>query len=79
MTLHEKMKPQIFKLHHPFCIEDTEKGTASVDGTSGEFGEYPIERLGNDKDADCILELLKNEASNLKAVNEVPEAIKFID
>jgi len=59
--------------------KDTEKGTTSVEGSFDEFGECPVERQGKSKDADRILELLKDGASNLEVIEEVPGAMKFID
>lgn len=59
--------------------KDTEKGTTSVEGSFEEFGECPIERQGKGKEADRILELLKDGANNLEVIEEVPGAMKFID
>lgn len=59
--------------------KDTEKGTTSVEGSFEEFGECPVERQGKGKEADRILELLKDGANNLEVIEEVPGAMKFID
>ena len=59
--------------------KETEKGTTSIEGTFEEYGECPIERQGKSKEADRILELLKDGATNLEVIEEVPNAMKYID
>lgn len=59
--------------------KDTEKGTTSVEGTFEEFGECPEEHQGKGKESDRILDLLKDGASNLEIIEEVPNAMKYID
>jgi len=59
--------------------KDSEKGTTSVDGTFEEFGECPEEQQGKSREADKILELLKDGANNLEVIEAVPSAMKIID
>lgn len=59
--------------------KETEKGTTSVEGSFEEFGECPEEHQGKSGEAGRILELLKDGASNLEVIEEVPSAMKFID
>lgn len=59
--------------------QDSEKGTTSVPGTFEEYGECPEEHQGKSREADRILELLKDGASNLEVIEEVPGAMKIID
>lgn len=59
--------------------KDTEKGTTSISDTFEEFGECPEEHQGKSKDADRILELLKDGASNLEVIEQIPGAMKIID
>lgn len=47
--------------------------------TFEEWGEIPIERPGKSRDADKIVELLKNGASNVEIVDAVSSAYKEID
>ena len=59
--------------------KETEKGTTSVEGSFEEFGECPEEHQGKSKEADRILELLKDGANNLEVIEAVPGAMKMID
>lgn len=59
--------------------KDSEKGTTSVEGTFEEFGECPEEQQGKSREADRILELLKDGANNLEVIEAVPSAMKIID
>lgn len=59
--------------------KDSEKGTTSVEGTFEEFGECPEEHQGKSREADRILELLKDGADNLEVIEAVPSAMKIID
>lgn len=59
--------------------KDTEKGTTSIPGTFEEFGECPVEQQGKSREADIILELLKDGASNLEVIEACPSAMKIID
>ncbi len=59
--------------------KDTEKGTTSVEGSFEEYGECPEEHQGKGREADRILELLKDGANNLEVIEEVPGAMKIID
>ena len=86
--LHDVCKVGVYHQTDPFKAamegksgkwKDTEKGTTSVEGSFEEFGECPIEHHGKGKEADRILELLKDGANNLEVIEEVPGAMKFID
>lgn len=59
--------------------KDTEKGTTSIPGTFEEFGECPVEQQGKSREADIILELLKDGANNLEVIEACPTAMKIID
>ena len=59
--------------------KDTEKGTTSIPGTFEEFGECPVEQQGKSREADVILELLKDGANNLEVIEACPTAMKIID
>lgn len=59
--------------------KDSEKGTTSIPDTFEEFGECPEERQGKSREADKILELLKDGADNLEVIEAVPSAMKIID
>lgn len=59
--------------------KDTEKGTTTIPGSFEEFGECPEEHQGKSKEADKILELLKDGANNLEVIEAVPSAMKIID
>lgn len=59
--------------------KDTEKGTTSVPGSFEEFGECPVEHQGKSREADKILELLRDGANNLEIIESVPSAMKIID
>jgi len=59
--------------------KESEKGTTSVEGTFEEFGECPEEQQGKSREADKILELLKDGANNLEVIEAVPSAMKIID
>jgi len=59
--------------------KETEKGATSIDGTFEEFGECPVEHQGKSREADKILELLKDGANNLEVIEACPSAMKIID
>ena len=59
--------------------KDSEKGTTSVEGTFEEFGECPEETPGKSKEAERILEMLKDGADNMEIVEAIPSAMKIID
>ncbi len=59
--------------------KESEKGTTSIEGTFEEFGECPEEQQGKSREADRILELLKDGANNLEVIEAVPSAMKIID
>lgn len=59
--------------------KDTEKGTTSIPGTFEEFGECPVEQQGKSREADIILDLLKDGANNLEVIEACPSAMKIID
>ena len=50
-----------------------------MEGTFEEFGECPEEHQGKSREADRILELLKDGADNLEVIEAVPSAMKIID
>lgn len=59
--------------------KESEKGTTSIEGTFEEFGECPVERQGKSREADRILELIKDGANNLEVIEAVPGAMRIID
>lgn len=59
--------------------KDTEKGTTSIPDSFEEFGECPDEHQGKSREADKILELLKDGANNMEIIDAVPSAFKVID
>lgn len=59
--------------------KDTEKGTTSIPDSFEEFGECPDEHQGKSREADKILELLRDGANNMEVIDAVPSAMKFID
>lgn len=58
---------------------DDDKNETSINGTFEEWGEMPIEHQGKSRDAEKILELVKDGASNLEIVESVPKAMLNID
>lgn len=58
---------------------DDEKSDTSIPGTFEEWGEMPIERQGKSKDTDRIWDMLKDGATNLEIVENVPSAMMSID
>lgn len=59
--------------------KDNEKGETSIPGTFEEWGEMPVEHQGKSKDVDKIWDMLKDGASNLEIVENVPSAMMNID
>ena len=59
--------------------KETEKGTTTIPGTFEEFGECPVEQQGKSREADIILDLLKDGANNLEVIEACPSAMKIID
>lgn len=59
--------------------KESEKGTGSIPDTFEEYGECPEEHQGKSREADRILELLKDGAYNLEVIKAVPSAMKIID
>lgn len=55
------------------------KGETSIPGTFEEWGEMPIEHQGKSKEAERILELIKDGATNLEIVDSVPGAMRIMD
>ena len=59
--------------------KDNEKGETSIPGTFEEWGEMPIERQGKSRQADVILDMLKDGASNLKIIEAIPAAMMNVE
>lgn len=55
------------------------KGETSIPGTFEEWGEMPVEHQGKSKEADRILELIKDGATDLEILDSVPGALKIMD
>ena len=59
--------------------KDNEKGETSIPGTFEEWGEMPQEQQGKSKQADMILEMLKDGASNLEIIEAIPSAMMNVE
>lgn len=58
---------------------DNEKGETSIEGTFEEWGEMPIEKQGKSKDVEKMWDMLKDGATNLEIIENVPSAMLNID
>lgn len=59
--------------------KDNEKGETSIPGTFEEWGEMPVEHQGKSKQADQILDMLKDGASNLEIIEAIPAAMMNVE